>query len=119
MAVKKQDRVPEAAVMRAVEQALTLRGWLVVRMNSSQMPVGESRWLRAYHIIGFGSAGFPDLLALKGNQALLIEVKPPHGRINENQERFSRFAAAHGVIVHVCRSAADAFDLLDERSDAL
>ena len=107
----RKPRVLESAVQDSIIGALTLRGWLVVRMNSAQMPVGDSRWLRAYHVAGFGSAGFPDVLALKDGRAILIEVKTEKGKLTDRQRAFRDFAKRHGIEVNVCRSVADAVAL--------
>lgn len=97
----------EAAIQSTLMRRLQHAGWLVVRVNGSGFKDGRGQFVRSYIVAGLNaSAGFPDLIALRGDgrggiEARLYECKKAGGQLSEAQARFHDFAARHGVLVEV------------------
>ena len=72
---------------------LVKTGWEVIRVNS----VAKNQKSKAYIYKNINvSAGLPDVLALKGNKYLWIEVKTPTGKLLPSQVRvLERFRACN------------------------
>jgi hypothetical protein len=49
-------------------------------------------------------AGFPDLMVIKANQCLLVELKTPDGTVSKVQKDLHKVLADQGTKVHVARS---------------
>jgi Holliday junction resolvase len=111
----------EAEIQEAVMKRLHSRSWVVVRINGGGFWNEESgNFIRNYFVYALGTiAGFPDLLALKGRNFLLMECKDHKGKPTEHQKRFATFAARFGVIVYVVRSVNDVDDILQELKEEL
>lgn len=115
----------EAELQAALMRRLTARGWLAVRINSGAFKTAHGHFFRSYIIAGMptlgktgkgglgASAGFPDVLALKGDPttgeiiARLFELKKRSEKCSEAQERFADFAQARGVGVEVVAGLCD------------
>lgn len=108
----------ESDIQKAIANRLQLRGWAVIRINSSAMAQagkGKRRYLRSYVIHDTGkSAGFPDLLALKDGHFITIEVKKADGELRPAQEEFQRYAERKGIPYFVVRSADEMDEVLNE-----
>lgn len=109
----------EADVQAALIARLQVAGWLVVRVNGGAMKT-RTGFYRAYTVAGMahGSSGFPDVLALKGDdagvmRARLFEVKARDGALSDSQRRFATFAGAFNVEVEIVQdmSGLDALTL--------
>jgi hypothetical protein len=97
----------EAAIQAALMRRLVAAGWLVVRINGSGFKDSRGQFVRSYFIAGLNAAsGFPDLLALRGDEARLFEVKRRGGELSSAQERFRDFAARRGIVVEVVEGQA-------------
>ena len=59
-------------------------------------------------------AGFSDLFGfrLSDGRAVFIEVKTPSGRASTKQQKFINKMREYGAVAGVCRSAADALELI-------
>jgi hypothetical protein len=57
------------------------------------------------------SVGWPDVTVLYRQQALLIEMKTPTGKLSYAQEETIAYLNESGTPVHVCRSALEAINL--------
>jgi Holliday junction resolvase len=88
----------EGKIQAALIQRLRVRGWLAIRINGSGFTDSRGQFVRSYIIYGLNaSAGFPDVLALKGNRFLLFEVKKRGGELTSSQERFFDYAEHFGI----------------------
>lgn len=110
MKTLKLTAMPDASekeIQNALISRLRARGWLVVRINSGAIKTAKG-FYRAYTVAGMarGGAGFPDVLALKGDGrggivARLFEVKARGNTVSDSQKRFAAFAGGCGVCVEV------------------
>lgn len=107
--VSSTGKPTEAAIQDSIMKYLHLQGWVVVRINSSALPNEKTGApMRSYYIYGPGmSAGFPDLLALKGGQYLLFEVKTESGVISFTQQKISAYFEGRQVPIHYVASIDD------------
>lgn len=105
----------EKEVQRQCILLLMHSGYLVLRINSGSMMINK-RLFRAYIVENNGkSAGMSDLLALKGNRALLIEVKKGKGgKLSRNQNEFIELAERCGVKVHVVKDLEELENILKD-----
>ena len=65
---KKQLPYPEAQLQKDVGELLTLYGWLWTHYRPARTKTG---WVTAIQ----GSPGFPDIVAVRGDRLLFIELK--------------------------------------------
>jgi len=94
----------EAEIQKNIIEILKLKKYVVVRINSGMRMVGN-RAIRFYQIMNNGAiSGFPDLLAFKNNQILMIEVKTKKGKLRASQEEFIKLAEKHGNTIIVASS---------------
>ena len=98
----------ESEIQSEIIQFLMDSGFLVVRVNSFARSVGP-RFIRSYLIQGFEhlSKGFPDILALRGSSALIVECKSKSGSLKPEQKDFRDFAAQYKVKVLTARKVDD------------
>lgn len=99
--------------MRTAAELLIADGWLVIRVNSGLIKVaGDETYFRPYIIYGINkSAGFPDLMAFKNNQFMLVEMKQDKERLRESQLAFFKYAKQFGVKCHVAHTPAACLEL--------
>ena len=94
----------EAEIQSQIIQILMLKKYVVVRINSGMRMIGK-RVLRFYHIANNGSSsGFPDLIAIKNNKIVMVEVKTSTGKLRQSQEEFINLAEKHGNTILVASS---------------
>ncbi len=92
----------EADVQSALIDRLCAAGYLVVRINGSGFKDKRGQYVRAYFVAVLNAcAGFPDLLAMRGANFRLFEMKKQGGKLSPAQQRFKDFAARFGVQVEV------------------
>lgn len=102
----------EKDIQKRIMRGLRRRGWVVVRFNSGSFPTfdksGKRHWFMSYYIFDLkdsrghdSTSGLPDVMAFKGNEFLMIEVKAKDGKLRPAQAAFIRYAATAGVYVHV------------------
>lgn len=97
----------EGILQKTICARLELAGYFVIRINSGAFTLG-GRPFFAYTITNNNShAGFPDLLAFRGSQTLLIEVKAPNGRTSDKQRATHKLLAKYGVSVHVIKAVEE------------
>lgn len=68
----KKIKISEKSIQEEITWQLKGQGWLVLRLPPSI----------------YSSKGLPDLLALKGDKYLLIEVKSTNGKLSQSQQCF-------------------------------
>lgn len=82
--------VTEAEWQREIMFRLAQHGWTAFHIETSILRMADGRlpiWATAVTPEG---KGFPDILAVRGNRLLLIEVKAMRGRISVDQSRWGR-----------------------------
>ncbi len=93
----------EAAFQRRVCELLTLHGWLPLEMDRAGMGRGRR---------GAFMVGFPDVLALRRDRHLLLELKTPTGKVRPAQAALHARLQAAGIQVSVCRTEEDVLAVL-------
>lgn len=78
--------------------------------HNTHWPDGRQR----EHPIKYGlcNPGGADMIGLYGPRFLAVETKTPSGTLSPEQIDFGRWCAARGGVYAVCRSEADAAELL-------
>ena len=89
-------RASEDAFMRAVTEALTLFGWRWIHFRPARTTRG---WVTALS----GSPGFPDLVAVRGDRILYVELKAQKGALRDEQRDWLADLGAAGAEVHCWR----------------
>jgi len=95
---------PESAVQRAIVQALSYAGWLVMHIPN-QSTRGRQRWAGLL-------PGAPDLLAIKQGRVVFLEVKTEKGKVSEKQAEVHDLLRRQKAEVRVVRGVDDISDLL-------
>ena len=96
----------EKQVERAIREYLAFKGWLTIKSDSGLVNRKDGKPRQ--------EAGIPDLIALKGDRAIPIEVKTPRGQLSQAQRRYHQTAVdEYGVRVFVVRCIEDAERLLE------
>lgn len=67
-----KQKITEKSLQQEIMWKLKAMGWLVLRLPPSI----------------YSTQGMPDLLAIKGNDYMLIEVKSPQGKLSKKQILF-------------------------------
>lgn len=103
----------EAKIQAMLLARLHALGYLAVRINSGAFRTQHGSWFRAYIVQNAPdeSAGFPDILALRGCtdgsvEVRLFEIKRKNAKRTPEQLRFADFAAARGVSIQVVEGAS-------------
>jgi len=95
------NKLTEKQIQDQVIELLLFRGWLVIRLNSG-VRQEKGRWISFYRIFpGSLTAGLPDIIALKGTQFRLYEVKRPGEKMSESQMKLRKLAERYGIYVTV------------------
>lgn len=107
-------KLTESQIQDAIIHRLQIDKWLVIRFNGGGFQKGKS-FVRNYIIQGAAkSAGLPDVIAFRGNEFLMVEVKDAKGKLTDSQEWFHGWAKHFGVTVHVLRHWDEVTPLLHE-----
>ena len=112
---KRAKKTPETIITDIISKYLINAKYLVVKINSANLFNTHTQMpMRSYIIRNTGaSSGFPDLLAMKNNSVLLIEVKSEKGRLSESQEAFRELCTQHKVRYIVARDVKDIERFID------
>lgn len=94
----------EHDIQNAIIQWFRLHKWFVWRNNSGRIAVGDGRYRR---MIMLGTAGMPDVLAIKDGILAGVEVKRPKGKTTELQEMTLKELEEHGAWTLVAYSVDD------------
>lgn len=93
----------EKHAVKAIERALTARGW-----DHEVMATGAGE-LASGQFVSFGAPGRPDIYVYPGNGLVVwLEVKSRTGRTSEAQRRWHERRRARGYVVGVVRTADEA-----------
>jgi len=110
------ESLPENVVQDSVLDYLESMGFLAIRVNSGSFKQKHGGFFRAYIIHNFlikftkknkkdgpqASSGFPDVLALRGNNFFLFEIKAGSGGIiSKSQKDFIELANIKHIQVYV------------------
>lgn len=96
----------EAALSRAIREAIALTGATVTRHQSGTLRVGG-------RTIRMGDPGWPDIVGYdREGRFVGIEVKVPKGRVEPHQAAWHEQARKAGCRVGVARSVREAVDIV-------
>ena len=89
-------KISENDIKRAVKDYLSIRGYF------------------HFHILqGLGAyKGIPDIIAIKNNRVLFLEIKRPKGKQSEHQKNFQLFIEGHGGEYYIVRSLDDLIKII-------
>ena len=99
----------ERAIQRAVIDALSASGWLVLRTNAGLIPIGD-------RVVRLGPRGWPDLTCVSPRgQLLCLEIKrTPRQRPTRHQEAVHAELRRRGVRVETICSVDQALQVARE-----
>lgn len=99
-------RALEREIEQSIIELLRWRGWYVLKTDAGMAARYGGR--------GTLPRGAPDLIAIKQNQCVLLEVKTPKGKLSPEQIREHHIIALnHGTRVHTVRSVDDVIAVLE------
>jgi hypothetical protein len=91
--------VSEADFQRTLTEALTAFGWRWIHFRPARTSKG---WVTALS----GSPGFPDIVAVRGDRVLFVELKAQKGTLRDEQKEWlGDLGLAPGVEAHCWRPA--------------
>jgi len=94
---KLKVKITENDVKKQVKGYLSLRGYF-------HFPILQG--LGAYK-------GIPDIIAIKNNRVLFLEIKKPGGRQSIHQKQFQKDIEEHGGEYYVVKSLDDLIRIID------
>lgn len=94
--MEKQKKHREGHYETLLRRLLEYDGWLVVKTDAGV----ASRWV-GQAVRSDVPPGFPDLIAVRPNRAVFLEVKTPSGRVGPLQRRFHSLLENMGFEVYV------------------
>lgn len=98
----------ESEIQNEILDYLTDSGYLTTRINTI-----KNGYRRSYKVHNTKKcAGFPDILAIKDNRALLIEVKDHKGQQKKSQKDFEKVCSQTGNDYYVVRSLLDVKNII-------
>ena len=99
----------EAEIQTEIQNYLASKGYLVTRINTI-----KNGWRKSYRIANNGKcSGFPDVLAIKDNKALLIEIKDAKGDQKPTQKVFEKLCKETGNSYYIARSVLEVENILE------
>ena len=98
---------PAQTLTHAVRDYLRLSGWVSFKCAAGMVK-------SAGRMVVFGTTGAPDLVAIKGDRYLLLEIKAGKDRMNDNQKQFLAMVEAVRGTYHVIRSIDDVIKAINE-----
>lgn len=98
----------EAEIQTEIQNYLASQGYLVTRINTI-----KNGYRKSYRIGNNGKcSGFPDILALKDNKALLLEIKDDKGEQKPTQKVFEKLCKETGNSYYIARSVLGVKEIL-------
>jgi len=89
----------ETSIQKTIKDKLNKLGWFVIKISQDEK-----------------HAGFPDLLALKNNRALLIETKTLEGKLRKIQYYLGLKIKGYNNDIIVARSWKDVYNYLKKHN---
>ena len=96
-------RVSEREWLTAVGDCLDYTGWHWMHPLPARRK--EGRWVTSTQ--GSGSRGFPDVVAVRDDRTLFLELKAERGRVSPEQQDWIARLTAAGQEAHVIRLPGD------------
>jgi predicted type IV restriction endonuclease len=97
----------ETDLSRAIRNALTAKGCLVIRIQSGVVPVADRAKGKRY--VHCAPLGTPDLLVIRDPAVYTwLEVKTEDGALNRFQQGWHERAVSRGIRVATVRSISEA-----------
>jgi VRR-NUC domain len=93
---KPSEDVTEKDFQKAVTDALTVFGWRWCHFR-------PARTNRGWRTAMSGSPGFPDLVAVRGDRIIYVELKAANGELRDEQRSWLSALGAAGAEVHCWR----------------
>ena len=91
--------VRESAVLKAVEEWLTVRHIWHMRCNNSAGKAQSGQFMRSFTCNGHAVSGVSDIYAVKDGVSIWIECKRPvGGKLSEGQRRFLDAMNRNGAV---------------------
>ena len=114
----KKRKKPEAQFQEAAIKYLLLKGYDVMRINSSALESQETgTYLRSYTLFRRGekgSQGFPDLLIFKKpDRFMVIEIKSKTGSLNKAQKEFREFWNMRGYTYNKANNLDELIEIVE------
>jgi hypothetical protein len=97
---------PAQHLTHAVRDYLALRGWVTFKCGAGMVK-------SAGRMVCFGTAGAPDLVAIRGDRYLLLEIKAGKDRMSAAQKAFKDSIEATGGVYHVIRSLDQIVEMME------
>ena len=96
MKAKNRVKITENDIKRQVKDLLSLKGYF------------------HFHILqGLGAyRGIPDIIAIKNNRVLFLEIKRPKGKQSEYQKQFQLFIEGQGGEYYIVKSLEDLVEII-------
>ena len=96
IAKKYKLKITESDIKKQVKDYLSLKGYF------------------HFHILqGLGAfRGIPDIIAIKNNRVLFLEIKRPGGKQSEHQKQFQLFIEGHGGEYYTMKSLDDLIKII-------
>ena len=101
---------PAQTLTHAVRDYLRLSGWVSFKCAAGMVK-------SAGRMVVFGTTGAPDLVAIKGDRYLLLEIKAGKDRMNDNQKAFRAMVEAVRGAYHVIRSIDDVTKAINNKTE--
>ncbi len=112
----------EAEVQRHCLNQLLASGWAVIRLNGMKARTANGGMVSSYTCYPCAiTAGAPDLIAIRKNRTVFVEVKAGTGKQSLDQIRFEAWAKHFGIEYRVVYSPLELDDLTitdNEEEDA-
>ena len=97
---------PAQTLTHAVRDYLRLSGWVSFKCAAGMVK-------SAGRMVVFGTTGAPDIVAIKGDRYLLLEIKAGKDRMNDNQKAFRAMVEAVRGTYNVIRSLDDVMAIIN------
>lgn len=101
---------PAQTLTHAVRDYLRLSGWVSFKCAAGMVK-------SAGRMVVFGTTGAPDIVAIKGDRYLLLEIKAGKDRMSANQKAFQAMVEAVRGTYHVIRSIDDVMKAINNKQE--
>jgi hypothetical protein len=98
---------PAQSLTRAIRDTLALDRWVTFKCAAGMVKTGNGR------MVVYGTAGAPDLVAVKGQRYILIEVKAGKDRLQPSQIAFRQDVERVFGNYVVARSVLDVVNFIE------
>ena len=92
---------PAQILTKSVRDVFAMHGWITFKAGAGMVKSD-------HRMVVFGTAGAPDLVAVKGQRYVLVEIKAGKDRLSDSQKAFQAEVERVFGNYMVCRSVEDA-----------